>query len=1255
MRTGARVKTLILAASLLLFFLAVVLAVLPAVVDDLPPARRALEARIGRAIGGEVAIESLRLHALPRPGLTARGVRGGWPAGGAFEAAEVRLDLRLPELLFGRVKPAAVRVRSPRLALSIAPGGLAPGGGWTAALPQIAGLAAEAAGRLPRMRLELDSGRLDLAAADGRRLRLEAVDLELRRRRQGLHFRLAAASEHGERLTAEGRVGTDSPEGRLALALKDVDPGRLIPWLAPDSGWSLEGGRADISVAAAWSAEGRLEARAEGRAPGLEIRRGARRATLALERFRAEFDASPESLRLSVDEFVARQPAAELALAIGWGRGSGIDLTLRGAGEAGEAREALLALGGGELRELDTVFQILRGGRVPWIEIRSRGSDWEELADLANLVIRGRLERGRLFIPGVALDLEEVSGEADIAGGWLEGRSLAARYRESRGERGALRLGLTAARSVIDLDIQVAADLAPLPAILSRVAASEGFRQGLAQVADFSGEAEGRLRVVGDLHHPEVVVAAERFEVRGRWRPWPLPIALRGGRLGYDGALLQLSGVDATVGRSSLAGLSARLGLGGDLPLAAEARRAECDLGDLKTLLGGLPGLGGVERLEGRVVAADLRLQGKADRPAQWEIGATGSLEGVGIASAALPADLRIGAGGFAWEGRRLRLTGLDPSIGRSAARGVSADIAWEAGGKTKAALGAAALHLQLEEAAGWMAPLFAPEGAADLLPAQLSGALDLEAPRLVLTRDPTTGVGLERFESDRARASIAAPSLGLPLSIDGGPIVFAAGRFEGRATSLALGTSRVESLSAVVDRRGGRPFLQLGAAAAAIDLEALTGLLARLPGSPFARGEITGLTGRLSLANPTLRGPLDAPGQWVWRASGEVRNASALIAGFEAPVEVLEARLGAFESPGADRTMLRVEAARLRWNRTLLDARGEIGLGSEEVAADVAVAAESLDLEAVERVYRRFALGRSESGRRVTGTIRLAAESAHYGRFRSEPLRLEILLGPSERTVLFERMALCGIPVIGALSFSDGAVRGQLVPLAAESSLEQSTACLSGEETRYTGLFNLDGAIDFDGPADRLLEAATGSLTFVAETGSVLRSSFFTRLLSLLSLTEILRGDLPDFRSEGLAYNRMAADLEVRGGKLAIHRWYFDGRTLWMGARGEIDLSRLELDAVVMVSPFKTFDRIVSQIPGLRWVLGGRLVAIPFQVQGELNDPRIIPMHPAAVGTGLAETFMRLLTLPLSIIQPFVPGLDASEALRESRPIIRE
>ncbi|MCU0590734.1 MAG: hypothetical protein MUC57_04590, partial [Desulfobacterales bacterium] len=69
-----------------------------------------------------------------------------------------------------------------------------------------------------------------------------------------------------------------------------------------------------------------------------------------------------------------------------------------------------------------------------------------------------------------------------------------------------------------------------------------------------------------------------------------------------------------------------------------------------------------------------------------------------------------------------------------------------------------------------------------------------------------------------------------------------------------------------------------------------------------------------------------------------------------------------------------------------------------------------------------------------------------------------------------------------------------------------------------------------------------------------------------------------------------------------------------------------------------------------LRWILGGRLVAVPMRAVGSLEDPQVVPLSPSAVGTSIVEMIERTLLLPIQVIQPLVPGMQETPSGTISR-----
>jgi len=78
-------------------------------------------------------------------------------------------------------------------------------------------------------------------------------------------------------------------------------------------------------------------------------------------------------------------------------------------------------------------------------------------------------------------------------------------------------------------------------------------------------------------------------------------------------------------------------------------------------------------------------------------------------------------------------------------------------------------------------------------------------------------------------------------------------------------------------------------------------------------------------------------------------------------------------------------------------------------------------------------------------------------------------------------------------------------------------------------------------------------------------------------------------------------------------------------------------MDITALVAPLKTVDFIVNYLPGVNYILGGSLVSFPVRIKGDLNNPRVTPISPTAVGSGLLGIMKRTLHLPVKMIEPIL------------------
>jgi hypothetical protein len=420
---------------------------------------------------------------------------------------------------------------------------------------------------------------------------------------------------------------------------------------------------------------------------------------------------------------------------------------------------------------------------------------------------------------------------------------------------------------------------------------------------------------------------------------------------------------------------------------------------------------------------------------------------------------------------------------------------------------------------------------------------------------------------------------------------------------------------------------------------------LSLLPGLRGLREDISGLQGNVEITGFGLSGRISDSANWNLHADSRLNHMVITTTFLEEPIRIrlgkLKAEETATEAPGG--TLLRVEDLQASTGSNRVMASGEIRLAPEGIALDLSLTAESIDWNEIQTLSDRISRRRPTEGRPVKGRIGLHAEAFKIGSFDFHPLAAEAVLTPGDTTVAIERADLCGIVLIGRLTFASGRLNAYIVPVADSTLLDHTVSCLSEEKSMASGRFNLNGALQVDAPPAEFMKALTGNLEAISEDGRFLRSNLFAKILGLINITEIYRGTLPDLTGGGLEYKRMKLSGEFRDGKLIVNGWSLDGPSLWMGARGEIDLIDNTLQLFVLVSPFKTVDRIINAIPGLRWVLGGRLVAIPMLARGDIYDPEVIPMAPSAVAQSILDMLGRTLLLPLHIVQPLIPGLDES------------
>ncbi len=346
-----------------------------------------------------------------------------------------------------------------------------------------------------------------------------------------------------------------------------------------------------------------------------------------------------------------------------------------------------------------------------------------------------------------------------------------------------------------------------------------------------------------------------------------------------------------------------------------------------------------------------------------------------------------------------------------------------------------------------------------------------------------------------------------------------------------------------------------------------------------------------------------------------------------------------------ADNKTLKVESATLNWGENNLELNGNVKAAQDGFRLDMDLSSDAIKVETIkknlassEKQQETKPSEKQSKKPALRGIIRFNAPSITWGRYTANPLRANILLDNKGMHANIIEAFLCGISIPGNLDFGEKDIQLNFKPVAAGKQLEPTFDCLFDKDSRITGILNLKAVVNSRGKADALVSALQGRVEFLSKDGIIHRFPLLAEIFSFLNVTELLRGNIPDFTTEGFKYNSIVIKGDIRQGIFVIQEAVIDGTTMQLVGQGEINLTNNKIDLTILVAPFKTVDYLVNKLPLVGYILEGTLISIPLKVTGDLADPSIVVLSPTAVGEGVLGIMKRTLELPVKIIEPVIP-----------------
>ena len=279
-----------------------------------------------------------------------------------------------------------------------------------------------------------------------------------------------------------------------------------------------------------------------------------------------------------------------------------------------------------------------------------------------------------------------------------------------------------------------------------------------------------------------------------------------------------------------------------------------------------------------------------------------------------------------------------------------------------------------------------------------------------------------------------------------------------------------------------------------------------------------------------------------------------------------------------------------------------------------------------------------------LSGVVRVKSRALTYGKMIWAPAEGEMHINKGSVDIRLTRANICSISTPGKIEVTPGGADISLDISAGGKDLQSTLACFFNEQQLLSGSYLLTGRLQAKSPAIAgkvpvdpadLVRSLQGKVEFSARDGRILRFNTLTKIISLLSISEIYRGVVPDLIGTGSAYKTLQLNGVIKNGTILLSDSVLDGPSIKMAFSGQIDLVKGKMDVTALVAPQRTVERVVNATPVVGNVLKGAFVTVPVRISGDIGDPSVVLLSPEAVGHEILGVMQRLVKLPLTIFQP--------------------
>ncbi|NOY12187.1 MAG: AsmA family protein, partial [Deltaproteobacteria bacterium] len=137
----------------------------------------------------------------------------------------------------------------------------------------------------------------------------------------------------------------------------------------------------------------------------------------------------------------------------------------------------------------------------------------------------------------------------------------------------------------------------------------------------------------------------------------------------------------------------------------------------------------------------------------------------------------------------------------------------------------------------------------------------------------------------------------------------------------------------------------------------------------------------------------------------------------------------------------------------------------------------------------------------------------------------------------------------------------------------------------------------------------AVGAISLQVREGTLRKFRSLARVFSLLNISQLFVGKLPDMDKEGMPFTLLEGSIRIADGRAGTEDLRIISEAMNMSLVGSQSLTEDSIDYTLGVMPLRTVDKVITSIPIAGWLLAGKnkaLLTAYFKLEGSGESPEV-------------------------------------------------